>query len=575
MDQSKHPPAVCHDNQEARTVDAIKTTSGRFFAETLKGYGVTHVFYVPEVFDAAHEHLSQAGITKVMAHHEVATAYMADGYARAGRKPGVCMAQQVGAANMAAGLRDAFLASSPVVCVTGGTTPEAHYRHHYQVIEDYDVYRPVTKFNAKVEMPSRLPDLLRQAFREATTGAPGPVHLEFPGKEGEGIEAPIEAEVFPEPQFAHLPPYRQEADATAVTAAAKLLSAAERPVIVAGGGVITSGAEAEVVALAERLSITVATSCTGKGTIAEDHPLALGVTGSYGRPSAAQAVKEADLVFFIGSRAGDQTTKHYTAPPTGTAVIQLDINPAEVGHIYPAQVALVGDVKLTLSKLINLVEPQADTAAWVAHVQGLRDEWRAAIEPQSSSDAVPMRPERLCREISAFLPENGVLVADTGQAGIWVSQLAELTRPGQRFIRCFGTLGWAFAGAVGVKCALPDSTVVSFIGDGGMYYHLCELETAARFNIPTITVVNNNAALSMIKASFEDYGMNPAAMGAPREEYAFNDTNFAQIATDMGCLGIRVERPADLRPAFDRAQAAGRPAVIDVVTAVEAIPSWS
>lgn len=551
------------------------TNTGQYFADALRGCGVSHVFYVPEIFDAAHEPMRKAGITRVMAHHEVAAAYMADGYARAGRKPGVCMAQQVGAANMAAGLRDAFLGSTPVVCVTGSSTPEAHYRHHYQVIEDYDLFEPVTKFNAKVEKPTRLPDLLRQAFREAMSGTPGPVHLEIPGKEGEAIEGPIDTDVIPESQFAHLPPYRQEADAAAIQDAVSLLSGAQRPVIVAGGGVIASGAEAEVVEFAERLSIPVATSCTGKGTIRDDHRLALGVVGIYGRDSASQAVIEADLVFFVGSRAGDQTSKHYAAPPKGTAVIQLDINPAEVGHIYPARVALVGDAKVTLRKMIELAALQADTARWLEHVQGLRDDWLAAIAPECSSDAVPMRPERLCREISAFLPEGGVLVADTGQAAIWVSQLLELNRPGQRFIRCHGTLGWGFAGALGVKCALPDSTVVAFVGDGGMYYHLCELETAARFNIPTITVVNNNSALSMVWKSFYLAGRDPASLGTPHEMYAFNDTDFAQIATDMGCLGIRVERPEDIRPALEKAQSSGRPTVVDVVTAMDAIPAWS
>jgi acetolactate synthase-1/2/3 large subunit len=556
-------------------VNSAKTTTGQFFADTLKGYGVSHVFYVPDFFDTSHAPLSAAGITQVMAHHEVAAAYMADGYARGGRKPGVCMAQQVGAANMAAGLRDAFLASVPLICLTGGTLPDSHYRHEYQMIEDFDMFRPVTKFNAKIEKPVRMADLLRQAFREATSGTPGPVHLELPGRVGDVGEGEFEAEVVVEPQFTRVPPYRAPAEEAYISEAARVLSAAERPVIVAGGGVVASGAEAEVVALAERLSIPVAASFTGKDVIPDDHPLSLGVTGSYGRPSVKQTVKEADLVFFIGSRAGDQTSDHYTTPPQGTTVIQLDINPAEPGRIYPARVALVGDAKLTLQRLVELATPNADTSAWLGHVQKLRDEWFASVEAACSSDATPIRPERLCREISEFLPENGVVVADTGQAGCWTAQYVRLTRPGQRHIRCFGTLGWAHAGALGVKCAVPDSTIVSFIGDAGMYYTIGELETAARFNIPTITVVNNNSAFGMVQGVLPLFGFDLSTMGDPREIYAFEAIDFAQVANGMGCLGIRVESPDQIRPALEQAQSSGRPSVIDVVTSPEVMPSWS
>jgi acetolactate synthase I/II/III large subunit len=560
---------------EVCTLGTTKISSGRFFAETLKGYGVTHVFYVPYVFESSMQPLSEAGIVRVLAHHEVAAAYMADGYARASHRVGVCMAQQVGAANMAAGLRDAFLASAPLLCVTGGTRPDRRFKYDYQVLEDFDLYRPVTKFNAKVETPSRLPDLLRQAFREATSGTPGPTHLELPGRTGALAEGLIDAEVVVDSQHAHVPPYRPEANAADVERAARLLAAASRPVIVAGGGVIASGAEADVVTLAERLSIPVATSCTGKGTIREDHPLSLGIVGSYGHRFVNRALRESDLVFFVGSRAGDMTTDHYTAPPAGTPVIQLDINPAEIGRIYPAEVALAGDARATIRKLADAVRPGADIASWRSHVQEMRAEWLVGSHAQRESAAVPIRPERLCREIAEFLPAGGVLVADTGHAGIWTSQMLPLSLPGHRFIRCFGTLGWALAGAMGVKCALPGSPVVSFTGDGGMYYHLGELETAARFNIPTITVVNNNSALAMVKGTYEVQKMSLEDLGRADEVYSFGHTDFAQIANDMGCLGIRVERPDDIRPALDTALTAGRPVVIDVITEMNAMPEWS
>ena len=553
------------------------TTVGRYFAETLKGYGVSHVFYVPAVFLTGTAALNEAGIKRVVTHHEVAAAYMADGYARAGRRPGFCMAQQVGAANLAAGLRDAFLASSPVIALTGGVHPDNRYQYLYQVIEDYPLYNQVTKFNARVEKPSRFPDLLQQAFREAVTGTPGPTHIEMPGRLGEGAEGEIDAEVVVEGQFRSLPPYRPvEADPARIEEAAKLLAAAERPVIVAGGGVVTSGAQREVVKLAERLQIPVATSPTGKGTILETHHLSIGTVGSYGRRAANRLVKEADLIFFIGSRAGDMTTDHYTTPRKGTPTIQLDINPGEIGRIYPSKAALVGDAKMTLTRLIEAANPQQGrTEAWVKHAREMLAEWRAGFEEFARSDAVPIRPERLCRELTQFLPDNAVVVSDTGHSTIWSATMVEITKPDQMYIRCFGTLGWAFPGSLGVKCALPDRPVFTFTGDGGFYYHMAELETAARNNINTIVVVNNNLALSQVKTALY-VGDLASQWGKPEEVYAFSPTtNFARIADELGCLGIRVERASEIRPALEKAVAANRPVVIDVITDTDATPPWS
>ncbi len=553
----------------------MTTTVGRLFAETLKGYGVTHVFYVPAIFLSGMSALKDVGITRVVTHHEAAAAYMADGYARISRRHGICMAQQVGAANLAAGLREGFLASSPVIAVTGGVHPDNRYQYLYQMTEDYPLYNQVTKFNARIEKPSRFPDLLRQAFREAASGTPGPVHLEMPGRLGEGAEGEVDAEVIVEEQFAHLPPYRHAADEPRVEQAVSLLAAAERPIIVAGGGVITSGAQVEVTALAEKLCIPVATSPTGKGTIKEDHPLSVGVVGSYGRRAVNQIVKEVDLVFFVASRAGDMTTDHYTTPRKGTPAIQLDINPAEIGRIYPVKVPLVGDVKVTLQRLLEAAKPiSGKTTAWVRKAQGLIQKWRSEIEPMATSDVSPIRPERLCNEIANFLPGDAVLVADTGHSTIWTASMIDLKKPGQSYIRCFGTLGWSFPGSLGVKCAVPDRPVVCFTGDGGFYYHIAELETAARFGINIIVVVNNNNALSQVKGAL--YGGPMASQwGRPEEVYAFCPANFAQIASDMGCLGIRVDKASDIRPALEKAMTANRLTVVDVRTETEAMPPWS
>jgi acetolactate synthase-1/2/3 large subunit len=551
-------------------------STGEFFAKTLQGYGVTHVFIVPAIFNQAMAAMEDLNITRVTTHHEMAAAYMADGYARAGRRPGICMGQAVGAGNLAAGLRDAYQTGSPVIAISGGPQPDARYRYFYQVVEDFPMFAPVTKMNAMVERPNRLPDLLRQAFRTATTGTPGPVHLELPGRLGELVAGDGQFEILVEAQHAAYPAYRIPPDPGAVERALALLAKAERPVIVAGGGVAASDAGRELVALAERLSVPVAVSMNGKESIPDDHPLCLGNVGTYGRRAANQIVAEADLVFFAGSRAGGLTTNNWKLPSPGTPTIQLDITGEELGRNYPAVVGLLGDARLVLQAMADQAAgtPSRARLAWADHAREAVRAWWAGLASALRSDAVPIRPERLCAALSDFLPADALLVSDTGHAAIWTGTMVGLRRPGQRYLRCAGTLGWGFPAALGAKCAQPDRTVVCFTGDGGLCYHLAELETAARFGINAVIVVNNNGALQQVRRGI-DAAYGGTQRGRSKEMWVFRPgTDYARVAEDLGCLGIRVEKPAGIREALERACAAGRPALIDVVTDLEAAPPW-
>ncbi len=542
-------------------------TGMRYVAEALRGYGVTHVFFVPQMLLPMLTGMEGMGIRRVMTHGEKAAAYMADGYARASHKPGICMAQHVGGSNLAAGLKDAYLACSPVIALSGGPAPLARHRGAYQELEDFAQFEATTKFNAHVDHISRIPDLLRQAFREATSGAPGPVNLQFLGHHAEVAIPEAELELLVDERFRSVPPFRPAAEQKDVEAALELLDRAERPIIVAGGGVAWSSAQSEVVALAERLGIPVATSLNAKGTILETHPLSVGVCGTYSRSCANRSVGEADLVFFIGSRTGGQVTTRWQVPRIGTPVIHLDIDAAELGRNYPTKVGLLGDARTVLAQMLAAAKKtSADKRpAWRSRVQGLVSEWRASIAANLESDAVPMRPERVCREITNVLPEGGVLVCDTGHSGIWAGTVAEFTRPGQRLIRCAGSLGWALPGAIGVKCALPDTPVICFSGDGGAYYHLAEIETAVRYGVNAVLVVNNNGALNQEIPHFDHaYGGDPQERG--REMWGFSKANFAKIAEAMGCRGIRVEKPNELQSALKEALAAKAPVVLDVVT---------
>lgn len=538
----------------------------RYVAEAFRAYRVDHVFHVPQMLLETLVAMEGMGIRRVMTHGEKAAAYMADGYARASRRPSVCMAQHVGGSNLAAGLKDAYLACSPVVALTGGPAPLARYRHAYQELEDFTQFEHTTKFNARVDHIARLPDLMRQAFRVATTGSPGPVHLQIGGHHAECLFGEADLELIAEERHQSVPAYRPAAAQDAVAHALRLLDAAQRPIVVAGGGVVWSEAQAEVVALAERLGIPVATSLNAKGAIADTHALAVGVVGTYSRTCANRAVSEADLVFFIGSHTGSQVTARWQIPKPGTPVVQLDIDAEEIGRNYPVQAALLGDARTVLKQMLDAAgNRKRSRAPWLERVGALVQEWRALVAAQYDSEAVPMRPERVCREISNVLPEGAVLVSDTGHSGIWTGAVVNFRKPGQRLIRCAGSLGWGFPGALGVKCALPAAPVLCFTGDGGFYYHLSELETAARYGINLVVVVNNNGALNQEIPHFDRaYGGDPQERG--RDMWGFSNVDFAQVAQSLGCVGMRVERPGDMAGALEKAFAAGKPVVIDTVT---------
>jgi acetolactate synthase-1/2/3 large subunit len=338
-------------------------------------------------------------------------------------------------------------------------------------------------------------------------------------------------------------------------------------VIVAGGGVRLSAAAVEVVALAEKLAIPVATSVNGKGTIPDNHPLSAGVIGSYSARCANQVVAEADLVIYIGSHTGDQVTHDWRVPPPGTPVVQIDIDPAEIGRSYAGAIGLVGDAKKAVARLTDALQAGPANPAWLERAQALVSAWRGEIEPLRQSDAVPIRPERLCKELSDLLPDNAVLVSDTGYSAIWTATMVDLTRPGQTYLRAAGSLGWAFPAALGAKCAVPDRPVICFSGDGGFWYHLSELETARRHHINTVTIINNNQGLAQGIPDIRNvYSGRP---GKPEELYRFEPVSFARIAQEMGCFGLRVERPDEINGAIRQALAAKRPAVVEVITGIE------
>ena len=547
-----------------------RMTGGRFLAETALGYGIQHIFWMPYIGPRVIMELESLGGRGIQAHSEKAAVYMADAYARVRGGPSLCMAQSVGALNLSAGLQDPYLACSPVVAITGRETQIHQQRHAYQEVDHTNPFSAVTKYSAYVSKPEDFPVYLRQAFRAATTGTPAPAHIDLEGIAGQVvIDQEADLEVCVEEPFGRIPPFRPIADSDSIADALEVLGRAERPVIIAGGGVTSSGARAELIQFAEKLSIPVATSLNAKAMFPYDHPLAVGTPGSYSRACANKAVSEADLVFFVGSHAGGQVTNGYQIPSQGTAVIQLDINAEEIGRSYHVKVGLQGDVRETLRAMTGQADPSEGKKVWLTRVGELVGGYKQESSEHYNSDVLPMRPERLCKELSDCLPDDAILLSDTGHAGVWCAQMIDLKKPEQSFLRAAGSLGWALPAAMGAKCAAPDRPVICFTGDGGVWYHMTELDTARKTGINTVTLINNNHSLNQEQGGIEGtYGQRSSESDA---HWLFPDQDFVRMAESMDCFGVTVNKPSELEGALEQSLNAGKPAVIDVKTHIEGI----
>ena len=539
-----------------------------WLARGLAGTGMTHVFFVESVLRRTLLQLKDLGVTPILAHSEKAAAYMADGYARIAGRPGVCMAQSVGAANLASGLQDAYLGRSPVIALTGRKEPSFQHRNSYQEIAHAPLFAAVTKFSTPVDSTSELPRLLRHAWRAALADSPRPTHLDFCGLQGDVIELGQTSEPpVIDAEARQIPAHRPVADAGDIERAAAALTAARRVAIVAGDGAAASRAGPEILALAEALAAPVATTLGARGIIPPRHRLSAGVAGSYSAPPANRIVHGAELVLFVGCDTGDQVTLNWRVPPRETAVVQIDADPLELGRSYPNTTGLLGDPKTTLARLNQLIGRPARDTGFAEEAARIVADWRATMAPLSESDATPPRVERLCAAVTRALPLDGILVADTGYSGIWTGTMIELDGIGQTYLRAAGSLGWSFPASLGAKCAAPGRKVLCFTGDGGFYYHLAELETARRCGIAVTVVVNNNSGFGQNLTGVRRIADNRPGRG--EELVRFGPTDFTAVARSFGVRGIRVERTPEIEPALAEALHAGEPVLVDVVTDLE------
>lgn len=562
-----------------------RTHGGALLAALLAAHGVRHVFGVPggqtlALYDAMLDLAPR--LRHILVRDERTAAYAADGYARVTGRVGVCDATVgPGAAKLPSGLGEALGASVPVLALVSelpaGLAPHRYRSAASQALDQPGLLAPVTKWQATVPDIAAMPALVGRAFREATTGRPGPVALLLPqdvldadagaGQCAAAAQQPAAAgTTAPGERFGAFPAFRPQPEPGDVAAAAAVLASAERPFLLAGGGVLHSRASQAVTALAERLSAAVATTLSGKGAIAEDHPLSVGVAGSMGTAASAAALAESDVVLLAGAKASSGSTLGWTAPRRDQAVLQLDVDPAELGRAFCLRTALLGDARAGLEALVGALDPPSDAepdrAPWRARLAQLTADWREARDQERSSDAVPIAPQRVVAELERALGPDDILVSDASLASGWAGVYLEQRMAGRRLLspRGLAGLGYAVPAAIGVAVAgLPGRTVV-LAGDGALGYAVGELATIAQGRLPIAIVVLNNRSLAWIR------WYRRITFGRGWEDDDFADVAYADVARGFGLRGERVTQPQLLGPALRAALSADRPSLVDVVT---------
>jgi acetolactate synthase-1/2/3 large subunit len=500
---------------------------------------------------------------------EKCAALMATAYGRISGKPGVCLGSGPGAAHLALGMYEAFNSGNAMLAMTSDSTVAGQWRPGSTYMDQQALFQPLSKWTVRAESLATLPDIVRRALKVATTGSPGPVAVIVSNPlfaaEGE-FQLPETAEI------AQAPAFRVAPGAESIAQAAQLLRQARKPALIAGGGVMLSEAAQELIDLAELMAIPVATTHVAHGTFPSAHPLSLGVVGnpvagSRGR-IANKVVGEADVLLVVGSRLDGRTTRGYALIPPTTKLIQIDMDPQEIGNHYPVAVGIVADAKLALEALNAALGKQVSRPPALAdtpparEIAALVEEWRNEFAPQIHSNAVPIKTPRLFGEIQQFITDDTIVVVDAGGSSYWAPTYLELSPENQAlYPRGAAAIGSALPMALGAQLAAPHKRVICISGDGGFGYNIMELETAVRMNLPVVNIIVNNHALGMERRGYIDY-----AGEVPPGPVSFSPQNFSKIAQAFDCFGARAERPGDIHQAIEAALASGRPAVVDVLT---------
>jgi acetolactate synthase-1/2/3 large subunit len=549
-------------NSTERTADAL--TGAEAAVEMLKAHGVEIIFGLcGDTSLPFYDALARLphGMRHVLARDERSAAYMADGYARVSGKVGVCEGPSGGGVTyILPGLAEANESSVPVLCINSDISVAARGRYTLTELDQGALMRPVTKWNTVLDRPEDLPQIFRTAFKQMTTGRPGAAHIALPFDVQNGLVN--RAEVWGDASFGRYPAERVAPDPTLVERAAGLLRESANPVFICGGGIVISRAEEELLTLAERLSAPVATTISGKGSIGEEHPLALGVVGSNGgTPETRSVVDQADLIIFAGCRAGSVTTERWRHPAPGkTKVIHLDVDPAVLGANYPVDVPLVGDAKLTL-RLLNDALASVQRPLDASRVESAKEQKFTKFQALAESGDKPIKPERVVAELARALDADAIVVADAGTPCPYFSAYYPVRRTGRRYFsnRAHGALGYSMAAAMGAHFVRPDVKCVSVMGDGSFGFTCGELETAVRYRLPVTFIVISNASYGWIKAG------QKSGYGERYFSVDFAVTDHAAVATAFGVKSWRVTEPGELGKILQQALAHGWPSLVDIV----------
>ena len=538
-------------------------TGGEALARALLAHGAGPMFgmggfQLLPFYDAAR----RLGLDHHLVNDERCAAFAADAYAKVSGRVGLVDATLgPGATNLVTGLVEALNAGSPVVAVVGDAQREHAGRNMTQEADQISVLRPACKALLRVETVARVPELVARAFAVATSGRPGPVVVDVPEDVAHGTHGFAAGDFAADPAHEAAPALRCRPDREALARAAALIRGAERPLMLCGGGVHISGAQAAVTALAEAQGIPVAHTMSGKGAIACTHALSAGLFGRYDRIANA-LIEASDCLLVVGCKLGEIATKRYAVPAPGKTLIHLDAVAEEMGRTYRPAVKLWADARAGLEDLAEAFGT-ADRPEWRAEVTRRMAAWREEAAPRLASDEAPVHMARLIAEIRAALPDDGILVADGGFAAHWGGLLFDTRRAGRDFVpdRGFASIGYGLPGAMGAQLARPGAVVVGLTGDGGFNMVLGELETARRMGLGVTVIVVNNAASGYVKALQHLMYGEGAYQSADLAE-----TDYAAVARAMGCHGVRVEAPAALPAALAEAFAErSRPSVVDVM----------
>ncbi|HLF04570.1 MAG TPA: thiamine pyrophosphate-binding protein [Dehalococcoidia bacterium] len=549
---------------------AQRMKAGEAVVELLRQEGVSHIFGIvgSSFLDILDPLYDRTDIRFIGVRHEQGAALMADGFSRISGAPSVCLVTNgPGVVNLTYGIASAFVAHSPVVVLAPSASREHQNRASTQEFDQVSLFKPITKASFQINTVERLPDALRHAFRVATSGKMGPVLVDIPRDLMPGAE--LELEVMP-PDTYRSGQTRSRGDLNLIEKAARVLLGAQRPVILAGGGVQWSGASGEVTQLAELLGAAIVTSYGRADAVPSDHPHFLGHLGRLGAPEAIEAIRQADVILAAGTRLAQSTTFFdHRYIPASARIVQIEIDPQEIGRNYPVAVGIEGDAKAVLDELLNQVreaEPRPNPQ-WVSEISDWSSRRNARLEGEGRLSSLPMKPQRVYAELRKVMPRDAIVAFDAGLAPNFCQDRLNFYQPRSLISPLeLGGLGFSFPAALGAKFAAPDRPVVNFNGDGGFLFNVQEFATAVEYGLRVVTVVMNNNCWGSEKA-YQRYAFNQRYVGAD-----IKNPRFDKLAEVFGGKGFYVERPQDIGDAMLQALDAPGPSIIEIPTDPDEMP---